>query len=135
VKPAARRVLTPQKQVVIKPSDLANAASGFALLQERLTRLGVAPAETRGGSGGHLTLWGKSLSLPPCPEAIICVCCIPDTPMSLLSRRGLRAKTDRLDAITIARVLRKPGKRGWAMFPDAADCQLARMSAPAYPAQ
>jgi transposase len=38
-------VLTPQKQVVIKPSDLANAAAGFALLQERITRLEVAPAQ------------------------------------------------------------------------------------------
>src|SRR6266851_2845413 len=37
-------VLTPQKQVVIKPSDLANAASGFEHLQERLTGLGEHPA-------------------------------------------------------------------------------------------
>jgi transposase len=37
-------VLTPQKQVMIKPTDLANAASGFALLEERLAHLGVAPA-------------------------------------------------------------------------------------------
>lgn len=56
-------VLTPQKQVVIKPTDLANAAAGFALLQERITRLGAAPAETRRGSGGHLALRGESLSL------------------------------------------------------------------------
>lgn len=38
-------VLTPQKQVVIKPTKLANAAPGFALLQERITHLGVAPAQ------------------------------------------------------------------------------------------
>lgn len=37
-------VLTPQKQVVIKPSDLANAASGFEQLQERLIGLGGDPA-------------------------------------------------------------------------------------------
>jgi transposase len=38
-------VLTPQKQVVVKPTDLANAASGFAYLQERIARLGVAPEQ------------------------------------------------------------------------------------------
>ncbi len=37
-------VLTPQKQVVIKPTDLVNAASGFEQLQERLTGLGGDPA-------------------------------------------------------------------------------------------
>jgi hypothetical protein len=31
-------VLTPQKQVVIKPRDLANAASGFAQMQSQLAR-------------------------------------------------------------------------------------------------
>jgi len=38
-------VLTPQRQVVIKPTDLANASAGFALLQERIARLGVAPEQ------------------------------------------------------------------------------------------
>lgn len=38
-------VLTPQKQVVLKPTEMANAASGFARLQERLTHLGAAPAQ------------------------------------------------------------------------------------------
>src|SRR5260370_3022933 len=42
-------VLTPQKQVVIKPSDLATAASGFEHLQERLTGLGEHPARIRVG--------------------------------------------------------------------------------------
>lgn len=32
-------VLTPQKQVVVKPTDFANAAPGFALLHERIARL------------------------------------------------------------------------------------------------
>lgn len=32
-------------------------------------------------------------------------------------QQGLRAKTDRLDAMTIARVLRKSGRRVWAIFP------------------
>jgi transposase len=38
-------ILTPQKQVVVKPTDLANAASGFVHLQERIARLGVAPEQ------------------------------------------------------------------------------------------
>lgn len=36
---------------------------------------------------------------------ISCASCILDKPISLLKPRGLRAKTDKLDATTIARVL------------------------------
>jgi len=38
-------VLTPQKQVVIKPREMTNAASGFEQLQARLAGLQVAPAQ------------------------------------------------------------------------------------------
>jgi transposase len=58
-------VLTPQKQVVIKPTELANAASGFAVLQERITRLGAVPAQIVVGLEATSRNAGESLSLPP----------------------------------------------------------------------
>jgi transposase len=61
-------VLTPQKQVVIKPTDLANAAVGFAQLQERITHLGVAPAQVVVGLEATSRDAGESLSLPAAAE-------------------------------------------------------------------
>ena len=64
-------VLTPQKQVVIKPSDLANAASGFEQLQERLTGLGENPArivvgmEATSRYGENLFHFLRALRLSP----------------------------------------------------------------------
>ena len=55
-------VLTPQKQVVVKPTDLANAASGFAYLQERIARLGVAPEQVVVGLEATSRNAGESLS-------------------------------------------------------------------------
>jgi transposase len=39
-------VLKPDKSQVIKPTEMSNAASGFALLNEQLEQLGVASAQT-----------------------------------------------------------------------------------------
>jgi transposase len=97
-------VLTPQKQVVIKPTELANAASGFALLQRRLVGLGFPllksrsdwkpPHETRENLFQFLQHHGYHLCLLH-----------PRQTHEFSKQRGLRAKTDRLDATTIARVL------------------------------
>jgi transposase len=58
-------VLTPQKQVVIKPSDLANAASGFNRLQEQLAGLGEHPARIVVGMEATSRNAGESLSVSP----------------------------------------------------------------------
>jgi transposase len=64
-------VLTPQKQVVIKPSDLANAASGFNRLQEQLAGLGEHPArivvgmEATSRDGENLFHFLRALRLSP----------------------------------------------------------------------
>jgi transposase len=64
-------VLTPQKQVVIKPTDLVNAASGFEHLQERLTGLGGDPAhivvgiEATSRYGENLFCFLRALRLSP----------------------------------------------------------------------
>ena len=97
-------VLTPQKQVVIKPRELTNAASGFEQLHARLTGLQVAPAQivvgmeatSRYGENLYRFLESRGYQL----------CLLhPRQTHQFAQHRGLRAKTDQLDASTIARVL------------------------------
>jgi transposase len=97
-------VLTPSKQVVIKPTMLANAASGFVQLQGRLERLGVAADRIVVGLEAT-SRYGENLFhfLQRCGYAL---CLLhPRQTHEFAKQRGLRAKTDRLDAATIARVL------------------------------
>lgn len=97
-------VLTPHKQVVIKPTMLVNAAPGFAQLQHRLERLGVAADRIVVGLEAT-SRYGENLFhfLQHCGYAL---CLLhPRQTHEFAKQRGLRAKTDRLDAATIARVL------------------------------
>jgi transposase len=97
-------ILTPQRKVVLKPTEMANLASGFDLLQERLTRLGGAPAqivvglEATSRYGENLFHWLQHQGYRLCLLH-------PRQTHEFAKQRGLRAKTDRLDAGTIARVL------------------------------
>jgi transposase len=97
-------VLTPQKQVVIKPTSMANAAAGFALLQHQLTRFGVAPQQIVIGLEAT-SRYGENL-FPFLQQQGYHLCLLhPRQTHEFAQKRGLRAKTDRLDASTIARVL------------------------------
>lgn len=96
--------LKPDRSQVIKPTEFANATPGFSLLQEHLERLGVAPrqiligleATSRYGENLHRFLEQRGYQL----------CLLhPRQTHQFAQQRGLRAKTDRLDANTIARVL------------------------------
>src|SRR6266700_4442441 len=97
-------VLTPQKHVVIKPTELANAASGFAVLQERITRLGKAPAQIVVGLEAT-SRYGENLFHFLQQQGYHLCLLHPRQTHEFAKQRGLRAKTDRLDASTIARVL------------------------------
>jgi transposase len=97
-------VLTPQKQVVIKPTELANAASGFALLQRRLVGLGVPPAQIAIGLEAT-SRYGENLFQFLQQHGYHLCLLHPRQTHEFSKQRGLRAKTDRLDATTIARVL------------------------------
>ncbi len=97
-------VLTPQKQVVVKPTDLANAASGFAYLQERIARLGVAPEQVVVGLEAT-SRYGENLFQFLQRQGYHLCLLHPRQTHEFAKQRGLRAKTDRLDASTIARVL------------------------------
>jgi hypothetical protein len=75
----------PDKSQVIKPTEFANARLGFALLQSRLAQLGV-PAEQ------------VLIGLEATSRYV-------ENLYQFAQQRGLRAKTDHLDATTIARLL------------------------------
>ncbi len=97
-------VCTPQKGLLIKPTSMANAVAVFAQLHEKLQQLGVAPdgiligleATSRYGENLYHFLESQGYQL----------CLLhPRQTHEFAQRRGLRAKTDKLDAQTIARVL------------------------------
>jgi transposase len=97
-------VLSSGKQVVIKPSDLANAASGFEQLQKRLAGLGGDPAHIVVGMEAT-SRYGENLFHFLQQRGYHLCLLHPRQTHEFAERRGLRAKTDRLDATTIARVL------------------------------
>ena len=97
-------VLRPDKSQVMKPADFANASAGFTLLLNKLEPLGVPPAQiligleatSRYGENLYHFLESRGYQL----------CLLhPRQTHEFAQRRGLRAKTDKLDATTIARVL------------------------------
>jgi transposase len=102
--PCSFCALQPDKSQVIKPTDFANAPAGFALLLDKLERLGVSPkqiligleATSRYGENLYRFLESRGYQL----------CLLhPRQTHQFAQQRGLRAKTDKLDATTIARVL------------------------------
>jgi transposase len=96
--------LKPDKSQVIKPTEFANATAGFGLFLEKIEQLGAAPehiligleATSRYGENLYHVLQSRGYQL----------CLLhPRQTHQFAQQRGLRAKTDKLDATTIARVL------------------------------
>ena len=97
-------VFKPDKSPVFKPSDFANTGGGFALLQEKLEQLAVPAQEvligleatSRYGDNLYHFLQSRGYQL----------CLLhPRQTHAFAQQRGLRAKTDHLDATTIARLV------------------------------
>jgi transposase len=107
--------LQPDKSQVIKPTEFTNAPAGFVWLLERIERLGASPDQILIGLEATSRDARESLPLSRKPRVPALEARIPDKPTNVLKPRGLRAKTDKLDAGTIARVLRETGKRVVAM--------------------
>lgn len=97
-------VLNAQKQVIIKPTDLVNAAAGFTQLQQRIERLRVTPEQVVVGLEAT-SRYGENLFQFLQRQGYHLCLLHPKQTHEFAERRGLRAKTDRLDATTIARVL------------------------------
>lgn len=106
----------PDKSQVIKPTEFANTQSGFALLQSRLAQLGVSAEQVLIGLEAT-SRYGENLYQFLQKQGYQLCLLHPRQTHQFAQQRGMRAKTDRLDATTIARVLRETVKRGVAMCP------------------
>src|SRR4028119_1988200 len=97
-------VLTPDKHVVRKPFAIANASDGFAHLDQQLAHLGCAPHEILVGLEATGRYW-ETVYYFLQQRGYRLVLLHPAQTHHFAQRRGLRAKTDKLDAVTIARAL------------------------------
>jgi len=97
-------VLQPDKRQLVKPSELANSRVGFEQLDRGLRQLQV-PAE-RILIGLEATSRYSENLYQFLQEQGYTLCLLhPRQTHQFAKQRGLRAKTDRLDATTIARLL------------------------------
>ncbi len=97
-------VLKPDKSIVIKATTFANTTAGFALLQEYLAGLPV-PAQQMLVGLEATSRYGENLYQFLAHQGYQLCLLHPAQTHQFAKRRGLRAKTDKLDAITIAHVL------------------------------
>ena len=96
--------LTMEKRQVIKPSQFSNDAPGFEWLFAHLQQLKSAPQQILIGLEAT-SRYGENLYHALLSRGY-CVCLLhPGQIHAFAQQRGLRAKTDRLDATTIARAL------------------------------
>src|SRR6266700_1897058 len=96
--------LTMDKRQLIKATSFANALQGFDWLFERLDGLGVARKQILVGLEAT-SRYGENL-LQALLKRGYQICLLHPAQMhAFAQQRGLRAKTDQLDAVTIARAL------------------------------
>jgi transposase len=92
------------KTVAGKPFEFSNTGAGFVVLAERLTRLAPTPAGIVVGMEATARYW-ENLYTFLVGQGYRVVLLHPGQTHQFAQQRGLRAKTDRLDATTIARLL------------------------------
>jgi transposase len=97
-------VLTRAKAVLRKPAEFANTAAGFATLAEQLARLDLTPEQILVGLEATSRYW-ENLYYFLVSQGYRVQVLHPAQTHAFAQQRGLRAKTDRLDAGTIARTL------------------------------
>jgi transposase len=96
--------LTMDKRPVIKPSSFDNTAQGCSWLLTRLEQLGCQPQEILIGLEAT-SRYGENLYHSLLKQGYQLCLLHPGQVHAFSQQRGLRAKTDRLDCGTIARVL------------------------------
>jgi transposase len=97
-------VLRADKSVVRNPFAIANAAPGFELLAVQLEQLAAPPAAICVGLEATGRYWENVYQFL-LQRGYRLVLLHPAQTHHFAERRGLRAKTDKLDAVTIARAL------------------------------
>ena len=97
-------VTRPDKSVVVKPMTTALAREGWQVLGEKLTQLDAAPSQILIGMEAT-SRYGENLYRELEQRGYRLCLLHPGQTHQFHRQQGLRAKTDRLDAMTIARVL------------------------------
>lgn len=108
--------LTVEKRQVIKPSQFSNDAVGFVWLFAQLEWLKSSPQQILIGLEAT-SRYGENLYHALVKRGYRVCLVHPGQIHAFAQQRGLRAKTDRLDATTIARALRETEKHALAMCP------------------
>ena len=93
-------ILRPEKSAVRSPFTIANAAPGFARLAAALAQLGCQPQQIRIGLEATGRYW-ENLYQFLLPLGYDMVLVHPGQAHHFAQQRGLRAKTDKLDAGTV----------------------------------
>jgi transposase len=97
-------IYRPDKQVIVKPMEFANTTTGWKVFVEKLEALGVPPSAILVGMEAT-SRYGENL-YHELEQRGYALCLLhPGQTHQYHQQQGLRAKTDRLDAMTIARVL------------------------------
>ena len=94
----------PDKSVVLKPITFANAREGWQIWEEKLNRLDALPNQILIGMEAT-SRYGENLYHELEQRGYVLRLLHPGQTHHFHQQQGLRAKTDRLDAMTIARVL------------------------------
>src|SRR6266851_5173646 len=94
----------PDKSVVIKSITFANAREGWQIWQEKLNQLDALPSQILIGMEAT-SRYGENLYHELEQRGYVLRLLHPGQTHHFHQQQGLRAKTDRLDAMTIARVL------------------------------
>src|SRR5690348_8974791 len=97
-------ILHPDKRPLGKATTFANEAPGFATLAAKLTHLGVPADQILIGMEATGLYW-ENLYYFLQPQGYQLQLLHPGQTHHFAEQRGLRAKTDRVDATTIARLL------------------------------
>lgn len=97
-------ICRPDKEVVVKPLEFANTKAGWKVFVEQLEQLGVPPSTILVGMEAT-SRYGENLSHELEQRGYALCLLHPGQTHQYHQQQGLRAKTDRLDAMTIARVL------------------------------
>jgi len=97
-------ICRPDKSVVVKSITFANAREGWQIWEEKLTQLDAPPSQVLIGMEAT-SRYGENLYHELEQRGYMLRLLHPRQTHQFHERQGLRAKTDRLDAMTIAKAL------------------------------
>src|SRR5260370_33794802 len=108
-------ILRSDKSVIVKAIPFANARQGWQLWEEKLSQLDAVPSQILIGMEAT-SRYGENLYHELEQRGYVLRLLHPGQTHLFHRQQGLRAKTDRLDAMTIARTAARVEKRAWATF-------------------